>query len=75
MADKKEASRPRVMVIEPVKSKTYRTEMWKGIKEVFACEFCGANRDDQDAMIEHVLLHYPKARQEELLNEMLKEKK
>ena len=52
----------------------YETATWKGVKTVFKCKKCGTFRDTRDEMIEHVLLHVPKAEQEEVLNLLLKEK-
>ncbi len=54
--------------------KTYHPALWRKIRPTFCCDICGTYRDEEDAMIEHVLLHYPLARQEELFNLMLKEK-
>lgn len=52
----------------------FTSESWKGVKTVFKCARCGAFRDERDAMIEHVLLHYPKGEQERILETLLKEK-
>jgi hypothetical protein len=58
-----------------IKKSYYHTVLWKNIKTVFQCDTCGTNRDDEDAMILHVLLHYPKNEQEDLFNLLVKEKK
>lgn len=52
----------------------YTPEMWKGVKQVFKCAKCGAFLEDRDDMIEHVLIHVPKAQQETVFNQLLKEK-
>lgn len=52
----------------------FTQESWKGVKVVFKCAKCGTFRDERDAMIEHVLLHFPKGEQEQILDTLLKEK-
>ena len=49
----------------------WSTPLWDGIKPVHKCFKCGTFRDDTDAMIEHVLLHYPLDEQEVLLDKLL----
>lgn len=49
----------------------WSTTLWDGIKPVHKCFKCGTFRDDTDAMIEHVLLHYSVAEQEVLLDKLL----
>ena len=46
---------------------------WRGIKDVFRCMTCGTNRDDFDAMVEHILLHH-KGHEEEVFEILMKEK-
>lgn len=64
--------------VRPNKSATkevyFTPESWKGVKTVFKCATCGTFRDERDAMIEHVLLHFPKGEQERILETLLKEK-
>lgn len=50
----------------------FTVERWKGVQDVFKCARCGTFRDTRDAMIEHVLLHYPAREQEALLEKILK---
>lgn len=52
----------------------YERATWKNVKKVFKCATCGTFRDDEDSMIEHVLLHVPKDKQEEVFNQLVKEK-
>lgn len=51
----------------------FETVMWKGVKSVFKCAKCGTFRDDKDAMIEHVLLHYSFDERERMLEVLLKQ--
>lgn len=51
----------------------FTSERWKGVKTVFKCAKCGTFRDERDAMIEHVLLHYPKDEQEKIFDQLVKE--
>ena len=51
----------------------FTTASWKGVKDVFRCARCGTYRDTRDAMIEHVLLHYPANQQEDILEKLMKE--
>jgi hypothetical protein len=51
----------------------FTQESWKGVKTVFKCAQCGAFRDERDAMIEHVLTHYPVSEQENIFNQLVKE--
>ena len=52
----------------------YTIETWKGVKNVVRCSICGTYRDDVDAMIEHVIMHYPRGDQEEIFDKLMKEK-
>lgn len=47
---------------------------WKEIKPVFKCGKCGTFRDEYDAMVEHVLLHFPRSEQEVVFEKLMKEK-
>jgi hypothetical protein len=53
--------------------KLYRVSQWRGVKEVFQCKQCETFRDTKDAVIEHILLHYPIAEQEDILEKLMKE--
>lgn len=57
----------------PTSISFYTTERWKGVKDVFKCARCGTFRDTRDAMIEHILLHYPANEQETIFNQLVKE--
>ena len=60
--------------ILPAKKVWYTSVMWMGdVKEVQKCSICGANRDDKDSMIEHVLLHVPASEREAVFEELMKE--
>lgn len=59
---------------EPKANEVYfTTEKWKGVRDVFRCARCGTFRDERDAMIEHVLLHFPANKQESILEQLVKE--
>lgn len=59
---------------EPKASEVYfTTEKWKGVRDVFKCARCETFRDTRDAMIEHVLLHFPANEQESILEQLVKE--
>ena len=58
---------------KPEPKKYYSVTMWKGIKQVFKCEICGTFRDTKDAVIEHLLLHFPRSQQESILDQLVKE--
>jgi len=50
----------------------YTAHHWDGgVKIVYKCCMCHSFRDDTDAMIEHVLLHYPGSDQEFMLERLL----
>ena len=57
---------------EPVFNPYYQKREWMmGVRQVYHCNTCGTDRDDEDAMIEHAMLHFPKSEQEEHFNAML----
>jgi hypothetical protein len=51
----------------------YDTATWKGARTVYRYVKCGTFRETRDAMIEHVLSHFPLAEQEGILNQLIKE--
>jgi len=59
--------------VKPQAKKYFSRAMWKGVKEVHKCEICGTFRDEKDAIIEHVLLHFPQSEQVSILDKLLKE--
>ena len=62
--------------IPPEKENPYYIKtLWHGIKEVWQCSKCGVFREQQDAMILHVIIHVPHAGQNALLDELMKEYK
>lgn len=61
-------------VLVKEKKVLYKRVIWKHVKEVFQCVACDACRDEVDDIILHVILHYPKAEQETIFNQLIKEK-
>lgn len=55
--------------------KLYDTADWKGVRTVFRCAKCGTCRDDEDSMILHVLVHFPKDEQDQIFNQLVKKEK
>jgi hypothetical protein len=53
--------------------KPYSVRMWAGKIPVYVCNECGLQRDDEERMILHVINHYPKNKQEQVFNELVKE--
>lgn len=49
--------------------------LWKGVKEIYRCAICGTNRDERDAMIEHVLIHFPVEEHERIFELLLLKEK
>lgn len=57
---------------EPPFNPYYEKRDWmNGVRQIYRCTKCGTDRDEEDAIIEHILLHYSKEQQEEMLNELL----
>lgn len=51
----------------------FERHSWRNVKTVFKCVKCGTFRDDRDAIIEHILLHYPAEKREAMLEALLKQ--
>lgn len=64
---------PAAPAATPEKEVFYSIERWKGVKDVLKCAKCGTFRDDRDAMIEHILLHYAKSEQAKVFEQLMKE--
>lgn len=66
-----------VEIEQPAKEpqKLYDTADWKGVRTVFRCAKCGTCRDDEDSMILHVLVHFPKDEQDQIFNQLVKKEK
>jgi len=62
---------PQPVVEEP--KQYFEVVKWRGIKDVFRCQECGANRDDFDNIVLHILLHHA-GREEEVFEILMKEK-
>lgn len=55
--------------------KLYDTADWKGVRTIFRCTNCGTCRDDEDSIILHVLVHFPKNEQDQIFNKLLNKEK
>lgn len=59
-------------IFTPKPQKVYYTKAsWKGVQEVFKCSECGTDRNEQDEMILHVLLHAPAPEREALFDKLM----
>ena len=53
--------------------KDYEMRMWSGVRRIYVCLRCSVQKDDEDSMKLHVLEHFPEDKQEEKLDELVKE--
>jgi hypothetical protein len=73
MANKNKYVEPETVALP--KKIYYTFESWRGVMQVCKCVTCGAFRNGEDEMIEHVLLHAPVEERESLLTQLIGDKK
>lgn len=62
-------------IFTPKAKKVYYTKAsWKGVQEIFKCSECETDRNEQDEMILHVLLHVPAHEREALFDKLMEER-
>jgi len=53
--------------------KVYYTPVtWAGVMTVYKCAICGADRNERDEIIEHVLTHVPANKRNGVLDQLIK---